>query len=130
MSSRFEIEISDEHLDEYQHVNNAEYFRILEAARWKFLESNGRKKSEIVASGLVPVLLRIEIDFKKELFRVDRIEIETKVKAGGSRIFYILQTLRKGEEISADAKFVHGFFNLKTRKIEPIPEEWRSLIFS
>lgn len=67
------------HLDPNFHVNNAYYLNYLNRARLVFLAQTGALKW-LVKLRLNPILIKNEIDYKKELRLFQKFEIVTKVE--------------------------------------------------
>lgn len=63
----FEIAVRDYELDSEGIVNNANYLHYLELTRHEFCRWAGYSFKEMSADGIVPVLSRVEIDYKTPL---------------------------------------------------------------
>lgn len=127
--SLYEVQITSEHLDMFGHVNNAEYLRILEAARWEMIESNhyGRAMVEKTQEG--PVILELNLRFKKELLIDQLYLIQTSSAKVSDKIFKLSQTiLNDQKEVCCLAEFTMGFLDLKKRKLIPMSEAWKTAI--
>lgn len=65
------------HIDFAGHVSNIVYIQWMEIARLKLLESVGLPVHEIVKKlGLLPTLIRTEVQYHKQLFLGDTVRIE------------------------------------------------------
>lgn len=77
-----DIEIRDYEIDSEGIVNNANYLHYLEYTRHKFCASEGMTFAQMQAEGLMPVVSRIEIDYKSPLrsddVMVSRLWLERK----------------------------------------------------
>ncbi len=62
-----EIAVRDYELDSEGIVNNANYLHYLEMTRHEFCRWAGYSFKEMSADGIVPVLNRVEIDYKTPL---------------------------------------------------------------
>lgn len=129
-SSLFEIRVEEHHCDAYQHVNNAEYLKIFEMARWEHLRLFGKVQAEVVQSGLVPVILSLKLDFKREVKGGDLLSIRTTTQLRNRKIFEIHQEARVDENLSSVAQFTHGMMDLQMRRLVEIPSDWLSLLVS
>jgi len=67
----YEIAVRDYELDSEGIVNNANYLHYLELTRHEFCRWAGYSFKEMSADGIVPVLNRVEIDYKTPLHSGD-----------------------------------------------------------
>lgn len=128
MSSKkieYEMMIKESHLDTFGHVNNAKYLEILEEARWDLITKNGYGLKEIMSKKQGPVILEVNLKFRKELKNREKIKISTAMSRHDGKIGYIEQTiLNEKGETAAIAVFTYAFFDLKERKIIAPTAEW------
>ena len=120
----YELMVKESHLDTFGHVNNAKYLEILEEARWDLITQNGFGLKDIQAQKIGPVILEVNLKFRKELKLREKIKVLTHCKKHEAKIGYIEQKIinQKGEE-SAIAVFTYALFDLNSRKIiHPTPE--------
>jgi thioesterase-3 len=120
----YSMMIKESHLDTFGHVNNAKYLEILEEARWELISKNGYGLKDVAARKIGPVILEVNIKFRKELKLREKIKILTHCTKQEGKIGYIEQTIvnEKGED-SAVAVFTYALFDLTLRKIiDPTPE--------
>ncbi len=131
MSSIFyyEMIIREHHLDSYGHVNNATYVQILEEARWESITQSGYGFKEVQALKKGPVILDIQVQFRKEIKLRDKIKISVESDPMKGKIGVINQKIYKEDGlVSVEAKVTYGMFDLVTRKlIDPTPE-WLAAI--
>lgn len=126
----YPLTIKESYLDTFGHVNNATYLVLFEEARWDLLNQNNFGLKKIQETGLGPTILRIKLDFLKELRLHEKIIIETQLVSYEKKIGTILQKMlrQNGEqmEVCCQVEIVIGLFDLKARKlISPTPE-WLS----
>lgn len=121
--------IREAHLDTFGHVNNATYLELFEQARWDLITGNGYGLKKVHETGQAPVILEVNVQFRRELKLREEIIIETHVAEYGSRVGEIHQVILNaaGEKCTL-AVFKIGVFDLKTRKLIDPPEEWRRAI--
>jgi thioesterase-3 len=120
----YEMMIKESHLDTFGHVNNAKYLEILEEARWHLITENGFGLKDIMKNKIGPVILEVNLKFRKELKIREKIKILTSCTKHEGKIGYINQKImnEKGEE-AAIAVFTYALFDLTHRKIiDPTPE--------
>lgn len=125
----YQILIRESHLDTFGHVNNATYLSLMEEARWDIITKNGFGLKEIQQKGQGPVILEINLVFKKELRLRETVFIETALVAAEGKIQTMRQRILndKNQECTV-AEFKFGLFDTKQRKlIDPTPEWLRAL---
>jgi thioesterase-3 len=117
--------ILESHLDTFGHVNNAAYLEIFEEARWDLITNNGYGLSQILESGFGPVVLEINLRFRKELKLRQKVVIETTLKSFDKKLVTISQEIVNEEGQShCSAEFRCGLFDLKARKLVLPTPEW------
>lgn len=73
----FTEEIHTFHIDFAGHVSNITYIEWMEIGRLKLLEAVGLPVTSIIKKlGLLPTLIKTEIQYKKQLFLGDRVRVE------------------------------------------------------
>ena len=127
----YDLTIKEYHLDTFGHVNNAKYLEILEEARWDLITKNGYGLNDVVTRKIGPVILEVNIKFRKELKLREKVTIQTQCTKHEGKIGYIEQKIinEKGES-SATALFTYALFDLQSRKIiDPTPEWLKAIGF-
>ena len=121
----FKIKIEPEMTDEYGHLNNARYLELFELARWHILEKSSLGIDYVREKKIVPVILEVNIKYKKEVYPGENIQIETCGDHDGGRIFYFFQLMKdKADNICATATFKAGLFDLRNRTMLKADEKW------
>ena len=109
------------------HAGNDSMLSIIHEARMRFLQQQDYDEKNFAGVGLI--MNDVAIEFKKELFYGDVVEIAvtaTAFERVSFDIFYKLDTLRNGKNITvAVAKTGMVCFDYTTKKITPVPEEAR-----
>lgn len=82
------MRVRDYELDSEGIVNNANYLHYLEVARHDFCEQAGMSFKQMSAQGLIPVLSRVEIDYKTPLRSGDTMECRLWVEMRGPRFVF------------------------------------------
>ncbi len=121
----FELEILEYHLDSFGHVNNAKYLEIYEMARWDFITKNGMGLKEIHANSLGPVLLDLNLTFKRELKNRETIQIFSQAQSFKNKLIFNLEQviINSSQKIASTLSLNCGLMDLKERKlISPTPE--------
>lgn len=127
MNSRsffYHFKVLESHLDSFFHVNNTQYLRLFEDARWDFMTQNGYGLQTIQSLGLGPTILEMKIVFLKELRLREDIVIESKVLSYERKIGVLSQKMLRGSEVCCEAEFVTGLFDLNARKLVLPTEQW------
>lgn len=122
----YEVLIQEFHLDSFGHVNNAVYVELYEEARWDFITENGFGLDYIQKHQIGPVILDLQVRFKRELKNRERIKITSKTKEIVSpKIMILEQTMFKPDgKVASEAVFTIGFFDMKERKLINASPEW------
>jgi len=116
--------IREKHLDTFGHVNNATYLELLEEARWELITSRGFGLKDIQERKIGPVVVEVDIRFKRELLLREEVQITVELDSYRGKIGVLRQKIIKShEELAAEAKVVFGLFDMQKRKlIAPTPE--------
>jgi acyl-CoA thioester hydrolase len=89
-----EFQVRDYECDLQGVVNNAVYQNYLEHTRHEYLNSVGLNFAELNAAGIVPHVVRAEIDYKKALHSGDRFVSRLKVGIKGKLRLIFQQEIR------------------------------------
>lgn len=127
--SSYFLTVLEQDLDTFGHVNNTIFLQYFEKARWQICTEQGYGLKEVHDTGVGPVILELNVKFKKELKLRDQICIESEVLSYGRAVAYYQQQLFKvnpqeEKELCADALFTFALFDLKARRIVPPTEKW------
>ena len=125
----YKTQIKEKDLDTLGHVNNAKYLELFEEARWDFITKDGYDIDYIKKVGQCPVVLEINIRFRKELRNREHIEIHSITRHWREKIGKMSQyILNEAGQISCEAEFTVGFFDLQERKLITISPEFKNAI--
>lgn len=125
----YKTTIESKHIDSFNHVNNAAYLQLFEAARWDIITRNGYGPEKIKETGIGPTILKIEISFLKELHLHDEIIIESDILPYQKKIGKIKQRMIRNNEVACEAVYTMGLFDLKVRKLVAPTQEWLDALF-
>jgi YbgC/YbaW family acyl-CoA thioester hydrolase len=75
----YELVIKECHLDSFGHVNNAIYVQLYEEARWDFITKNGFGLDVIQRDQVGPVILDLQVRFKREIKNREVIKIQERL---------------------------------------------------
>jgi YbgC/YbaW family acyl-CoA thioester hydrolase len=121
----YEMIIREHHLDSYGHVNNATYVQILEEARWECITQRGYGYKEVQQTKKGPVILDLQVAFRKEVKLREVIKISVQTDAMKGKIGIINQKILKADgSLSVEAKVTYGMFDLAARKLIDATPEW------
>lgn len=123
------LQIRESHLDTFGHVNNAVYVQLFEEARWELIHQRGYGLNKVLETQKGPIILGIEIKFKREVLYRENVKILSSFTRGKGSLLQIHQEMRNEKnEVCAEAEITSAFFDLKLRKlIDPTPE-WAVVI--
>src|SRR5262249_30447739 len=107
-------------LDPQGHVNQAVFSTYFESGRVAMFRD---KSLGIGVPGATFVLVRIEIDFMRELHWPGTIEIRTGVAEFGRSSFKAAQAIFRDGACAATGRATLVCIDLQTRKPRPIPED-------
>lgn len=129
----YSFTVKEGHLDTFGHVNNAAYLSIFEEARWDWINRGGYGFERIHREKKGPVLLEVNLRFRRELKLHQEVQIESQVESISelktSKIFEVVQKMISNEAgIHCEARFKIGFFDMTTRKLIQPPAEWLKAI--
>lgn len=119
----YETMIREQHLDTLGHVNNAAYASLFEEARWQLITDGGFGLDNVAKTGLAPVILEMNLRFRREVRNRENIRIETRCVSYLGKISKLEQILfNTANEEACIGKFTFGLFNLKSRHlVDPTP---------
>ena len=121
----YPLVILESHLDTFGHMNNAAYLQVFEEARWDLITANGYGLQRILETRLGPVILEVNLRFRKELKLRQKVVIETVLKSQSRKLVNIAQEIVNEEgQVCCTADFVCGLFDLKERKLVLATPEW------
>lgn len=122
----YRLQTKESHLDSFGHVNNAVYVQLYEEARWDFMNLSGMGLEYIQKTQVGPVLLDMQIRFKREIKNREDIIIRSQAKeVKSSRIIILEQEIINSEgKVASEAIFTIGLLDLKARKLVEATEEW------
>ena len=126
----YDVQIKEIHLDSFGHVNNAVYVQLYEEARWDFITKNGFGLGVIQREQVGPVLLDLQVRFKREIKNREFIKIQSQTREIiSSKIILLEQKMINSDgKIASEALFTVGFFDMQERKLITPPQEWLAAV--
>ena len=125
-----EITVRSSHIDMFGHVNNARYIEFLEWDRVQMAADLGVDFMGMVAEGIGPAVVHLEINYRKEASMGDILIIRSQpIEIKNGKVGIIKQTItnKKTGEIICDALVTFVMFDLRQRKSVPMPESMKKL---
>ncbi|NUP50227.1 MAG: acyl-CoA thioesterase [Catenulispora sp.] len=109
-------------LDTQGHLNQAVYLQYSEHARWELLRAAGIQQNALVASGIGPVVLEVNIKYLRELRGGDEVEVTCEPGWAEGKVFqFKQQIIKKDGTVCAEIVLVGGVMDLKARKLVSDP---------
>ena len=123
---QYPLTILEKHLDTFGHVNNASYLELYEEARWGFITENGFGLDKIMSEKKGPVVLDLNLTFKRELKNRQKVVIKSQFKEMKNKLVGVMiQSIHNEEgKIASTLELSVGFMDLKQRKLTEPTEEW------
>jgi acyl-CoA thioester hydrolase len=116
-------------LDGFGHVNHSVYLNYFEHARFEALEEGGYSLGTLAEQGMGVHVVRIEVDYRRELRLGDRVRVETWVDEWrNSSIVIAQEAFREGSnELVAEARVVAVWVGTNRKPIR-VPEAVRKAL--
>lgn len=129
MSFEYDLTVLEAHLDTFGHVNNATYLELYEQARWDFITKGGYGLKEVQKRAEGPVILELNLKFKRELPNRSQIKILSKFAGFENRLVMKLsQEIRLEGKIASTLDLKVGLMDLEKRKLIEPTKDWLSAI--
>ncbi len=114
---RLDLEVRDYECDMQGVVNNAVYQNYLEHTRHEFIKQLGLDFAELTRQGIILVVVRAELDYKKSLQSGDRFWIGTRLQRESRIRFAFYQDIYRypDNELILQAKVIGTSLNDKGR---------------
>lgn len=131
MNHVFELTVRSTDVDIIGHVNNAKYLEYMEWARFDWISAAGFPMEELQRRQILPVVVNININYRRELKMLEQVKIISKLTYVGEKRFVIRHELynQKGE-LSSDGDFTMVMIDAKERRAVKLPAEIASLFDS
>ena len=122
----YKTSILEHHLDTFGHVNNASYLQLYEEARWDFSQRGGFGLDWVMANKMGPIVLKVELSFRRELANREKILIESQYLGLKNRLVSIFEQkmVKENGKVASSIKLEVGFMDLNKRKLIPFPKKW------
>lgn len=117
------VKVRGYELDTQGHLNWAEYLHYAEHARWECLAAAGVTQDALIATGFGPVVLDLQVRFRRELRGGDEVDVTCVFGfSSSSRTYEIKQELRRANgQVCASLTSMCGLLDLRDRKLTMDP---------
>ena len=132
---RSEIQIRSRwgEIDSNGHMRNVAYLDISANARMEFFNANGYTLTEFFGAGIGPVVLKDEIEYKREVRLAEDLTVTNEL-AGMSedktRFVFRNQFIKANGKLACKISSLVAFFDIATRKTIAPPENLMKAILS
>lgn len=131
MPHQIEFFVRSTDIDFIGHVNNAKYLEYMEWARFDWIWQTGLTLDELQRRAIMPVVVNININYRKELRIREQVIARTSAVKVGEKSFVIKHELfNQSEQLVADADVTMVMIDANSRRSTAIPEELREALFA
>jgi len=124
MAHRFDFTVRSTDIDVIGHVNNAKYLEYMEWARFDWIWQHGFTLDELKRRQIMPVVVNININYRKELQMREEVHAITTVVKVGEKSFVIRHELfNEREQLVADGDVTMVMIDANTRRSTTLPVE-------
>jgi len=109
--------------DQLGHVNNAVYAVMFEAGRVELLAPLG-----LLSGPHAVVIVRLEVDFLREMNWPGEVTIETEIARIGTKSFHVRQRLLMDGELTSRGRSVLAVIDVASRRAVPLHDGWRAVL--
>jgi acyl-CoA thioester hydrolase len=111
-------------VDTQGHLNWAQYLHYAEQARWECLAAAGITQDALLASGVGPAALDVQVKFRREV-RGDEIDVGCVFEFGSGKTFQVRQDFRRPLDglLAAELTSTTGFLDLAERRLVASPAD-------
>ncbi|GED67789.1 thioesterase [Brevibacillus reuszeri] len=131
MAHRFDFTVRSTDIDVIGHVNNAKYLEYMEWARFDWIWQKGFTLDELKRRQIMPVVVNININYRKELQMREEVHAITTVVKVGEKSFVIKHELyNEKEQLVADGDVTMVMIDANTRRSILLPEELKEALYA
>ncbi|MED1915050.1 thioesterase family protein [Bacillus thuringiensis] len=129
MAHRYHLTVRSTDIDVIGHVNNAKYLEYMEWARFEWIWEQGFTLDELRRRAIMPVVVNININYRKELKMREEVTAITTVIKVGEKSFVIRQELYNAADVLvADADVTMVMIDANTRQSISLPVELKETL--
>lgn len=124
----FGLTVRSTDVDMIGHVNHAQYLVYMEWARFEWLRDTGLTLEELTRRNLLPVVVRVQIDYKKELMMDEKVKVVSEPLRLGNKSAVIQQRVVDEQGNTAcEAEVTVVMIDAASRRATSLPEEFREV---
>ncbi|MBO8164602.1 MAG: acyl-CoA thioesterase [Brevibacillus sp.] len=124
MEHVFETVVRSTEVDTIGHLNNAKYLEYMEWGRVDWMCQSGLTLEVLRGRGILPVVVNINVNFRRELGMGERVKVVSRPLHGGNKSFVIRHELyNQAGELACDADVTMVMIDANTRRATQPPEE-------
>ncbi|TKI57254.1 acyl-CoA thioesterase [Brevibacillus antibioticus] len=129
MAHRYYLTVRSTDIDVIGHVNNAKYLEYMEWARFEWIWEQGFTLDELRRRAIMPVVVNININYRRELKMREEVTAVTTVVKVGEKSFVIRQELYNAADVLvADADVTMVMIDANTRQSISLPVELKETL--
>jgi acyl-CoA thioester hydrolase len=120
-------------IDSNGHMRNVAYLDISANSRMEFFNANGYTLTEFFGAGLGPVVLKDEIEYKREVRLGEDITVTNELAGmseDSTRFIFRNQFIKANGKLACKISSLVAFFDIATRKTIAPPENLMRAILS
>ena len=111
-------------VDTQGHLNWAQYLHYAEQSRWECLAAAGIGQDALLASGIGPAALDVQVKFRRELRGGDEVDVGCTFLFGAGKTFQIKHDFHRLDgQLAAEITSTNGFLDLAERRLVTDPAE-------
>jgi acyl-CoA thioester hydrolase len=121
----YDVQILEQHLDTFGHVNNAAYLVLFEQARWEWITAGGYSLSDVQSLRQGPTILECTLRFVRELKLRERITIRSFIESYAGKVAIVHQHMHSEHGHTAcESSFKMALFDMNQRRLITPTERW------
>jgi len=120
-------------IDSNGHIRNVAYLDISANARMEFFNANGYTLTEFFGAGIGPVVLKDEIEYKREVRLAEDLTVTNELAGmseDNTRFIFRNQFIKANGKLACKISSLVAFFDIATRKTIAPPENLMKAILS
>ena len=120
-------------IDSNGHMRNVAYLDISANARMEFFNANGYTLTEFFGAGIGPVVLKDEIEYKREVRLAEDLTVTNELAGmseDNTRFIFRNQFIKANGKLACKISSLVAFFDITTRKTIAPPENLMRAILS
>ena len=106
----------------YYHVHHADTLRFFEKARLAFMEEAGAPNDALIAAGIFPVISRIDVTYKRELFAGPVVVTCEECVVNGKAFIVKQRIINSKGKCAVEASVESMFMSGATKRAVAVPE--------